>query len=174
MVFCFFTGGCSAAMGLRSVDRVRPLLKRGSESQLARALPAFIGIRMSAARYIVESRKFLRADCGFRLVERLEQFSYDLERRDWLAREKGIKGLGYKEASHFLRNVGYRGYAILDKHVLRCLAELEIIDGPKPPNGRAEYLTVEGKLRGLTNSVGIDFDELDLVLWSIKTGMILK
>ena len=30
------------------------------------------------------------------------------ERRDWLVKEKGIKGLGYKEASHFLRNIGFR------------------------------------------------------------------
>ena len=99
------------------------------------------------ARYIVESRNFLRHNCGLRLGERLRGFTCDSERRDWLAREKGIKGLGYKEASHFLRNVGYRGYAILDKHVLRCLAELKIIDEPKPPNSRSRYLTVEGKLR---------------------------
>ena len=174
MVFCFFTGGCSAAMGLRSVERVRPLLKNGTQKQLARALTGAHRYPNARARYIVESRNFLLADCALKLGERLERFGSDLERRDWLAREKGIKGLGYKEASHFLRNVGYCGYAILDKHVLRCLTELKIIDEPKPPKSRAEYLTVEGKLRGLTNAVGIDFDELDLVLWSIKTGMILK
>jgi N-glycosylase/DNA lyase len=104
----------------------------------------------------------------------LAGFDDDIARRDWLAREKGIKGLGYKEASHFLRNIGYSGYAILDKHVLRCLAELKIIDEPKPPNSRARYLTVETKLRQLTKKVRIDFDELDLVLWSIKTGSVLK
>ena len=174
MVFCFFTGGCSAVMGLRSLERVRPLLKTGTETQLAGSLSGVHRYPNERARYIVESRNFLREDCDLRLTERLEGFDSDIERRDWLAREKGIKGLGYKEASHFLRNVGYRGYAILDKHVLRCMAELKIIDEPKPPNTRARYLTVEGKLRGLTNTVGIDFDELDLVLWSIKTGMILK
>jgi len=174
MVFCFFTGGCSAAMGLRSLERVRPLLKSGTEKQLARALTGAHRYPNERARYIVESRNFLLADCGLKLGERLDAFDCDIARRDWLAREKGIKGLGYKEASHFLRNVGYRGYAILDKHVFRSMAELKIIDEPKPPKGRAESLTVEGKLRGLTNAVGIDFDELDLVLWSIKTGMILK
>jgi N-glycosylase/DNA lyase len=174
MVFCFFTGGCSAMMGLRSLEKVRPLLKKGTRKQLARALTGVHRYPNARARYIVESREFLRRDCDLRLSERLSGFSCDIERRDWLVREKGIKGLGYKEASHFLRNVGYRGYAILDKHVLRCLAELKIIDEPKPPNTRARYLTVEGKLRELTNAVNIDFDELDLVLWSIKTGMILK
>lgn len=174
MVFCFFTGGCSAMMGLRSLERVRPLLKKGTAKQLARALKGFHRYPNERARYIVESRRFLERDCDLRLGERLAGFSCHYERRDWLAREKGIKGLGYKEASHYLRNIGYSGYAILDKHVLKCLAELKIIDEPKPPNSRSKYLTVEGKLRELTAAVEIDFDELDLVLWSIKTGMILK
>ena len=108
------------------------------------------------------------------IPERLAGFDDDHARRDWLAREKGIKGLGYKEASHYLRNIGYSGYAILDKHVLRCLAELKIIDDPKPPNTRSRYLTIEEKLKSLAETARIDFDELDLVLWSMKTGIILK
>ena len=109
-----------------------------------------------------------------KLRNKLRSFDCDLERRDWLVREKGIKGLGYKEASHYLRNIGFRGYAILDKHVLNCLAELKIIDDPKPPNTRSRYLTVEESLKKLTDEIEIDFDELDLVLWSMKTGVILK
>ena len=109
-----------------------------------------------------------------RLREKLESFENPLERRDWLVKEKGIKGLGYKEASHFLRNIGFKGYAILDKHILRSLAELKIIDDPKPPNTRSRYLTVEEKLKNLSNRLEIDFDEMDLVLWSLKTGEILK
>jgi N-glycosylase/DNA lyase len=109
-----------------------------------------------------------------KLRDKLESFECGIERRDWLAKEKGIKGLGYKEASHYLRNIGYKGYAILDKHILNCLTELKIIDTPKPPNTRSKYLTVEGKLRQLTEMTGIDFEELDLALWSLKTGIILK
>jgi N-glycosylase/DNA lyase len=174
MVFCFFTGGCSAMMGLRSVAATRPLLGSGTEQELAAALTGVHRYPNERAKYIVHSRNFLKQDCGLDLAGRLVGFDDDFARRDWLAKEKGIKGLGYKEASHFLRNIGYSGYAILDKHVLRCLAELKIIDDPKPPNTRAKYLTVESKLRELTESVQIDFDELDLVLWSIKTGSILK
>ena len=33
---------------------------------------------------------------------------------------------------------------------------------------------VEEKLKQLTAELDIDFDELDLVLWSMKTGVILK
>jgi N-glycosylase/DNA lyase len=174
MVFCFFTGGCSARMGLRSVEAVRPLLLTGNHAELAGALVGRHRYPNARAGYIVASRDFLQEHCGLRLRKKLESFENPLERRDWLVREKGIKGLGYKEASHFLRNIGLKGYAILDKHVLRGMAELKIIDDPKPPNTRSRYLTVEEKLKDLSNRLEIDFDELDLVLWSLKTGEILK
>ncbi|KXK00922.1 MAG: putative N-glycosylase/DNA lyase [Acidobacteria bacterium OLB17] len=174
MVFCFFTGGCSAKMGMRSIEKVRHLLQNGSQEQLANALSGTHRYPNARSRYIVASREFLQKDCDLRLKARLLDFSDPHERRDWLVREKGIKGLGYKEASHFLRNVGFRGYAILDKHVLNCLAALKIIPDPKPPNTRSRYLTIEESLKKLSRRTGIDFDELDLVLWSMKTGEILK
>lgn len=109
-----------------------------------------------------------------RLRDRLDSFRDPFERRDWLAQEPQIKGLGYKEASHFLRNVGFKGYGILDKHIVRSLAELGVIDSPKPPTARHRYLTIEARMREFAAAVQIDFDELDLVLWSMKTGEILK
>src|SRR5687768_17540893 len=169
MVFCFFTGGCSAKMGLRSVEAVRSLLIDGTQPQLAAALVGSHRYPNARSRYVAQSREFLIEHCEFRIREKLESFTCDLERRDWLAREKGVKGLGYKEASHFLRNVGFRGYAILDKHVLNCLAELKIIDDPKPPNTRSRYLSTEDKLKQFSEQAGIDFDEMDLLLWSVKT-----
>lgn len=174
MVYCFFTGGCSARMGLRSINAVKPLLKNGTQPELASALRGVHRYPNARSRYVVESREFLSSDCGMKIRNRLETFECPIERRDWLAKEKGIKGLGYKEASHFLRNIGLKGYGILDKHVLRCLAELKIIDEPKPPNTRSAYLRVEEALKELSAAVEIDFDELDLVLWSMKTGEILK
>ena len=174
MVFCFFTGGCSARMGLRSVEAVRPLLLAGNHAELAKALVGRHRYPNARAGYIVASREFLQEHCGLRLREKLEGFDDDEARRDWLVKEKRIKGLGYKEASHYLRNIGYKGYAILDKHILRSLAELGIIDDPKPPNTRTKYLTVENQLKKLAAATEIDFDELDLVLWSMKTGEILK
>ena len=174
MVYCFFTGGCSAKMGMRSVEAVRELLEDGEQSDLAKALTGVHRYPNARSRYVVASREFLRKHCGMKLRKKLESFDCPFERRDWLVREKGIKGLGYKEASHFLRNIGFSGYAILDKHVLRCLHELKIIDEPKPPNTRTKYLTVEEKLKQLAEVARVDFDELDLVLWSMKTGEVLK
>lgn len=174
MVFCFFTGGCSARMGLNSLESVKPLLKNGSREAITKALVGKHRYPNARSRYVVESRSFLKSHCGMRLREALLSFGSDLARRDWLAKEKGIKGLGYKEASHFLRNIGFRGFGILDKHVLNCLAELGVISDAKPPNNRTRYLDIEQRLFEFSRKIGIDPDEMDLVLWSIKTGQILK
>ena len=174
MVFCFFTGGCSARMGLNSLEAVRPILLTADQPTLANALVGSHRYPNARSKYVVHSRDFLREHYGLELRKKLQSFDCRFDRRDWLVREKGIKGLGYKEASHYLRNIGFKGYAILDKHVLNCLAELKIIEDPKPPNTRTKYLNVEEKLKQLTEMTQIDFDELDLVLWSMKTGVILK
>ena len=174
MVFCFFTGGCSAKMGLRSIEAVRPLLMMGTHDELMNALVGTHRYPRARAGYIAASREFLTGHCQMRLRTKLASFTNDLERRDWLVKEKRIKGLGYKEASHFLRNIGLKGYAILDKHILRSLAELGFITDPTPPGNRTKYLAIETKLKELAKQLKIDFDELDLVLWSLKTGEILK
>ena len=174
LAYCIFTAGASARMGLGSVEAVRHLLASGTHEELAGALASKHRYPNARAGYIVVTREYLTGDCRMRLRERLESFADPVGRRDWLARSRGIKGLGYKESSHFLRNVGLRGYAILDKHILRCLAEVGVLDSPRPPATRARYLAAEQRLRDFARDVSIDFDELDLVLWSMKTGEILK
>src|SRR5688500_2684510 len=163
-------------MGLDSVDAVRPLLLDGEAGVMTRALTEAVAYLFPVARtqYIVVTRNYFRAEFGMKLRRRLRSFSNPFERRDWLAQEKQVKGLGYKEASHFLRNIGVKGHAILDKHVMRCLCEVGVVDAPKPPSTRARYLAVEQELIRFAREIKVDFDELDLVLWSMKTGEILK
>ena len=176
LAFCIFTAGASARMGLNSVDAVRSLLLDGQPEEMTRALKKAGAHRFPVARprYIVTTRDYLRANFGMALRQRLRSFADPFERRDWLAQEKQVKGLGYKEASHFLRNIGVKGHAILDKHVMRCLAEVGVVNAAKPPANRATYLEVEQQLIQFAREISIDFDELDLVLWSMKTGEILK
>ena len=145
LVYCIFTAGASARMGLRSIEAVGPLLCDGTRDEMTRALTSVHRYPRARPGYIVTTRDYLREDCGMRIRDRLESFSDPIERRDWLAREPRIKGLRYKEASHFLRNIGLNGYAILDKHVLRCLTEIGIIETPKPPTTRARYLESSGE-----------------------------
>ncbi|HWP44984.1 MAG TPA: hypothetical protein VNO14_17205, partial [Blastocatellia bacterium] len=124
--------------------------------------------------YVYETREYLRECCGLRMRELLSSFQTADERRDFFAANRGVRGLGYKEASHFLRNIGYRGYAILDKHILARLAEFGVIESPKPPSNKKTYLEKEARMKQFAESIGIDFDELDLLLWFTKTGEILK
>jgi N-glycosylase/DNA lyase len=176
LVFCIFTAGASARMGFTAVEAVRPLLAKGRPLQMTRALVKARAHRYPASRpaYIAVTRDYLQRHFGMRLRARLTSFGNHTERRDWLAQEREIKGLGYKESSHFLRNIGFKDYGILDKHVLRCLSEVGVIESPKPPTTRRRYLESETAMRDFARSVRINFDELDLVLWSMKTGEILK
>ena len=176
LVFCIFTAGASARMGLKSIEATRSLLLEGSAEEMSRALIDAGAHRFPFARpgYVVVARDYFRKHCDMRLRESLLSFSDPIARRDWLAKEPAVKGLGYKEGSHFLRNIGLKGYAILDKHVLRCLSDLGVVDTPRPPTTRQRYLEVEESVRAFARTVRIDFDELDLVLWSMKTGEILK
>ncbi len=176
LAYCIFTAGASARMGLDSVDAVRTLLLDGAPEAMTKALKNAGAHRFPVARpqYIVVTRDYFRAEFGMKLRKRLRSFADPFERRDWLAQEKQVKGLGYKEASHFLRNIGVKGHAILDKHVMRCLCEVGVVDAPKPPSTRTKYLAVEQELMRFAREIKVDFDELDLVLWSMKTGEILK
>ncbi len=176
LVFCIFTAGASARMGFRAVDAVRPFLLNGKREDMTLALRTAGAHRFPVERpgYIVVTRNYLREHCGMALRHKLSSFADPVDRRDWLAREKQIKGLGYKESSHFLRNIGLLGHAILDKHVMNCLHDLRVVETAKPPSTRARYLETEDRLRSFAREIRIDFDELDLVLWSMKTGEVLK
>lgn len=176
LAFCIFTAGASARMGLNSIEAVRSLLLDGEPEAMTRALKKAGAHRFPIARprYIVTTRAYFRAHFDMKLRKHLRSFSDPLERRDWLAQEKQIKGLGYKEASHFLRNIGIKGHAILDKHVMNCLSEVGVINAPTPPTNRKRYLELEQQFLRFSRDIKINCDELDLVLWSMKTGEILK
>lgn len=174
LTFCIYTAGASARMGLRSVESVRSVLMSGSTRDIQRALSGRHRFPNARGAYVFETREYFREHCGLRLYETLRSFKSPDERRDFLAANRAVRGIGYKEASHFLRNIGYRGYAILDKHLLSRLTEFEVIESPKPPSTKNRYVATEESVKHFADAIGIDFDELDLLLWYTKTGEILK
>lgn len=175
LAYCIFTAGASAKMGLNAIERVRGHLLAGSHAQLEELLRGTYRFPHARSGYVIVTREFLQHDCGLRLRERLDSFGADHDaRRDFFARSKGVKGIGYKEASHYLRNIGYGGYAILDKHILQTLHACGVIDAPEPPATKKNYLALEERMREFAAVLTINFDELDLLLWSNKTGEILK
>ncbi|MBM2815701.1 MAG: N-glycosylase/DNA lyase [Ignavibacteria bacterium] len=94
------------------------------------------------------------------------------EKRNLLS--ETVKGMGMKEASHFLRNIGFRGLAILDRHILKHLMYCGVYDEIPKPTSKKVYLEIEQKFIEFSKSVGIPIDELDLLFWSYETGEILK
>jgi len=175
LCFCILTAGSSARMGMLTIAALRDILLTGSEKELQeRAGEHRVRFWRLRPSYIHCTREHLKETCGLRLRELLESFDDPIARRDFLAKNKAIKGLGYKEASHFLRNIGFRGYAILDKHIVNSLREMGVIGKRLKPTSRKGYLAIERKLARFAEDIGIDMDHLDLLLWSRKTGEILK
>lgn len=107
-----------------------------------------------------------------RINDVLESDSDSKEKRNKL--RSFVKGFGMKEASHFLRNIGYENLAILDRHILKHLLECKVIDViPKPLTDKI-YKDIENKFFTFSEYIGIKQDELDLLFWSMETGEILK
>ncbi|MDT7905012.1 MAG: N-glycosylase/DNA lyase [Sulfolobales archaeon] len=91
--------------------------------------------------------------------------------REVLANE--IYGIGMKEASHFLRNVGYFDLAIVDKHVMRFSINSGLVR-PFKTLTRSRYLEIERKLKELAHQLGMPVGILDLFIWHIETDTVLK
>ena len=85
-----------------------------------------------------------------------------------------VPGFGLKESSHFLRNIGFRGYGILDRHIFKHLIRLKVIGRVPTSLTEKRYYSIEKKWKKYAASVGISIDELDLLFWSMETGEILK
>ena len=105
------------------------------------------------------------------LVKVLETIDDEFMVREWLVRN--VKGVGYKEASHFLRNIGFKNLSIIDFHIIDLLARYGLIKKPRSLT-RRRYLEIEGLLRRISEKLGISLAELDLYLWYMETGRILK
>ncbi len=169
LCFCILTANSSAELGIEIQRRIgRGFLEYPRdrlEEELRRAGHRFWRKR---AEYIVEARKY--AGIKEIVLEKIESGGV-FGAREWLV--ENVKGLGYKEASHFLRNVGYFDVAILDRHVLSIMAENGMIEMPKTLT-RKRYLEIEQKFFELSDSVGIRPGVLDLYVWYMKTGRVLK
>lgn len=83
-----------------------------------------------------------------------------------------VDGLGMKEASHFLRNTGLRGLAILDRHIVFWMQQFGL--PVQVPKSIAEYERGEALFMELARHLTLPAEELDLVLWYLSTGDILR
>ncbi|MEM2926124.1 MAG: N-glycosylase/DNA lyase [Candidatus Bathyarchaeia archaeon] len=167
LCFCILTANFNAEKSIKIQEKIGDGFLNLSESQLAERLKE-LGHRYpnTRARYIVLARKYKDS-----LKMIINSFKEEIKLRDWLV--KNIKGIGYKEASHFLRNIGYFNFAILDFHIIDCLVNYRLIDKPKILTKR-NYLEIEKLLKDVAKKAGINLAQLDLYLWYFETGKILK
>lgn len=95
------------------------------------------------------------------------------EKREWLV--KNVNGLGWKEASHFLRNIGFLDLAIIDRHILKHMLRCGVIgEPPKSIGTRRTYLEMEERFGALAAALGMPLQELDLLFWSFEEGTVRK
>jgi N-glycosylase/DNA lyase len=155
LCFCILAANTSSKMASRVMDKVGDVIFNGTEEQIRNRLHKL------SCRFYNRRANFIHAAQNVRVKLN----------RDYLI--KNFKGIGYKEASHFLRNIGKSNYAILDKHILNSLLEFKVIK-EIPKLNRASYLKIENKMKLFSKKLNIPFGDLDLVLWSRKTGEVLK
>ena len=85
-----------------------------------------------------------------------------------------FSGIGMKEASHFLRNIGFKNLAILDRHIIENLYNCGVIDTCITPKNERKYLEIEKNMRQFAKQINIDMDFLDLLFFAKSTGKVLK
>ena len=171
LVFCLLTPQSKARTCWKAVQRLtrKDMIAKGEPGQVQEELA---GVRFSnrKAEYICLARNTF---CEKTLRATLGGFDSPVAAREWLV--ENIKGFGYKEASHFLRNIGLgEELAILDRHILKNLVLLGVIEEvPNSPTKRI-YLEIEKKMTAFSREAGIPMGHLDLLLWYKEAGEVFK
>ncbi len=170
MAYCILTPQSSATHAAAAIDALRALDRWDDHDLLARTLArkeSYIRFHRTKATHLAEAHlQFPEID------SRLQDSQEGYELRSWLV--ANVRGLGWKEASHFLRNIGYRNLAILDRHILRNLQRHGVLSSLPKTMTRKNYLAIEERFALFSEHVGMTLDELDLLFWSRETGQILK
>ena len=174
LCFCLLTPQSKA----RSCDsaihelKEKKLLFSGNAAAVARVLSGKTRFHNNKARYIVEARKKFEAN-GFALLLHTTFSGTERRAREYFLRE--VKGLGLKETSHYLRNVG-RGktLAILDRHILKNLVKCGAIKNVPASLTEKRYLEIEREMEKFCKKAGIPLARLDLLFWAEETGEIFK
>lgn len=167
LCFCLLVANCSLDRTKKNWESNKQLFLDANQKNLASRLKQ-LGQRFhnNKASYIIEARKHLGSLNS--LLKNKEEF----ELREFLVKE--IKGLGMKEASHFLRNQGFRNFAILDRHVLKTLKDNHFIREIPKTLTKKKYLEIEEKLADLANELKTTQAHLDLYLFYLDAGRICQ
>lgn len=171
MVFCLLTPQSKAKVCWKAVECMKwDVLFNGDEKEITECL---VGVRFkyTKAKRVMALRDRFPEGKGIRAL--LNSFENPMEAREWLV--GNIDGYGYKEASHFLRNIGLgENLAILDRHILRNLESAGVIDEMPKSLTKKRYLEIEERMREFSKKIGVPMAALDLIFWYSGTGEIFK
>ena len=165
--FCVLTANWSASKGIYAQKIINKGFYTYSLSELEYALKK-VGHRFPKARakYIYENRWIVG-----KLNHILNDFT-PFNAREYLV--KNVKGIGWKEASHFLRNVGFCNFAILDRHILKILFKSGYIDTIPKSWNKKKYLSIENTFKKLSEEFGECPGKFDLYIWYYLKGKVEK
>jgi N-glycosylase/DNA lyase len=173
LCFCILTPQAEAVECDKAIKELKKtgLLFNGHPKAISPYLKAARFLNKKS-EFIVTARKLFKRNGCFRIKDYIDEKDI-FKTRDWFV--KNIKGIGYKEASHFLRNIGFGDdLAILDVHILKNLKDCRVINRIPKSLTKNEYLKIENRLRDFCKKIKIPMDELDLLFWSKETGFIFK
>ncbi len=174
LLFCLLTPQSKAENAweiIENLDRNNLLLE--AEEDILREKLKRVRFRNNKAKYLKNAQAMLVRNGRITILDELKKQKNPLEIRQWLV--NNVKGMGYKEASHFLRNIGLgEELTILDRHILKSLLELGVIDSIPKSLSKKNYLETEVRMKALAEEVGIPVAHLDFVLWQIRTERIFK
>lgn len=170
LAYCLLTPQSSAVNAGAAIERLREAGFPESDLDPAEILNSrtqYVRFHNTKARRLREAKQQLPD-----ILAALQSGISSAETRMWLVRN--VNGLGWKESSHFLRNIGHRDLAILDRHILKNLKRHGVIRAVPRTLTPARYAAIEQKFLRFAEALGIPMDELDLLFWSRETGEILK
>ena len=174
VAFCILTPQSKAKNAWQAITNLvnNGLLFDGQPEEIAEYLN-IVRFKNNKSRYLVELRELMTVDGKLQPKKILSEKGNTLEKREWIF--KNIKGMGMKEANHVLRNLGFGDeIAILDRHILRNLVQLNIINEIPKSITEKKYYEIEEKMKEYSEYSGITMGELDLVLWYKEAGEVFK
>jgi N-glycosylase/DNA lyase len=149
----------------------RNILLRGTKREINKELQK-VRFKNKKTEYLFEARNKFFCDNNS-IYSNIKKIKSHLELREYLV--KNVKGIGWKEASHFLRNIGFGAdIAILDRHIIRNLIKLGILEEYPKNLSEKNYREIEEKMRKLSKALDIPMDTLDHVFWAKETGEVFK
>jgi N-glycosylase/DNA lyase len=174
LVFCLFTPQSKAVSCWAAVNDLvsKNMMFDSTDKDIAKVITK-VRFRNNKAIHVVKARDFFTIGGKIKIKEKLKSFKDVYELRKWLI--QNIKGFGYKEAGHFLRNIGIgKDLAILDRHILKNLKLFGAIkEFPKTLTTKT-YLKTEKQMQDFSQNIGIPISHLDMLFWCKNTGGIFK